>query len=551
MGMFAFVLMVSPATGADDDGRAGASIKGVLLAQASPDPVPAPSEGSENVRFEVRRYKVEGNTLLTQAALDRAVNPYIGKSKDFGDVQKALEAIQNAYADTGYAGVQVTLPEQELDDGEVEFNVVETKINKILVEGNEFFSAENIRRSVPTLVSGKTPNSFEIAESVRLANENPAKQSAVLLRASDREGYADAVIRVADARPLKYSVSLDNTGNSNTGFFRSGFAFQHANLFNRDHVLTAQYLTSTTLPDKVAVLGAGYRIPFYESGDSIDLVAGYSDVDSGTVQSLFTVTGKGLILALRYNKALRRWGDLEHKLTFGFDYRDYQNSVQPIGGGTNLVPDVTVHPLSITYAGAIRQTQQEWSFYASGLRNIVGGNDGRDIEFKASRSNGRAAYRVFRWGGTFARNLAGDYQARVQLHGQYTPDPLVAGEQFGIGGAESIRGFNERYYSSDKGYRGSVEFYTPDLGARTGVENARMRFLGFYDWGTAERNMRLPGELRGGAMDSVGVGMRISYKNNLSIRMDYAAVMHDGSQNGTVVGRANAKKWHTSIVAIF
>ena len=94
MGMVAFVLMVSPVTGAAGDGRAGASTRGVLLAQASPDPAPAPapSEGSENVRFEVRRYKVEGNTLLSQAVLDRAVNPYIGKSKDFGDVQKALEA---------------------------------------------------------------------------------------------------------------------------------------------------------------------------------------------------------------------------------------------------------------------------------------------------------------------------------------------------------------------------------------------------------------------------------------------------------------------------
>src|SRR5690606_29216538 len=143
-------------------------------------------------------------------------------------------------------------------------------VRRILVEGNAHFDSDNVRRSVPSLVPGQTPNSLDIAASVRVANENPAKQSAVLLRSAEREGEVDAVIRVADVDPLRYSVSLDNTGNENTGRTRVGFAFQHANLFNRDHVLTAQYLTTPGNPDKVTVLGVGYRIPFYAFGDSVD-----------------------------------------------------------------------------------------------------------------------------------------------------------------------------------------------------------------------------------------------------------------------------------------
>jgi len=38
--------------------------------------------------------------------------------------------------------------EQELERGEVKFVVVEVKVRKIAVDGNEHFSAENIRRSV-------------------------------------------------------------------------------------------------------------------------------------------------------------------------------------------------------------------------------------------------------------------------------------------------------------------------------------------------------------------------------------------------------------------
>jgi hemolysin activation/secretion protein len=183
-----------------------------------------------------------------------------------------------------------------------------------------------------------TPNSQDIAKNVRLANENPAKQSTVLLKGSEQEGQIDATIRVADIKPIRYSLSLDNTGNENTGRTRLGLAYQHGNLFDRDHVLTAQFITAPTNAHNVAVYGIGYRIPLYSRGDSLDFVLGYSDVNSGVVQDLFNVTGRGAVYALRYNQGLDKWGDVEHKLTYGLDYRAYQNNVNPVGGVVNLVP---------------------------------------------------------------------------------------------------------------------------------------------------------------------------------------------------------------------
>jgi hemolysin activation/secretion protein len=37
-------------------------------------------------RFEIARFAVEGNTLLTQQEIDRAVAPHVGANKDFGDI---------------------------------------------------------------------------------------------------------------------------------------------------------------------------------------------------------------------------------------------------------------------------------------------------------------------------------------------------------------------------------------------------------------------------------------------------------------------------------
>lgn len=506
---------------------------------------------NDALKFEIRSYRIEGNTLLQPEKIDKVLSAFVGKQKDFGDVQRALEVLQELYQESGYAGIQITLPEQELERGDVMFKVVEPRIGRVLVEGNEHFSAENARRSAPGLIPGKTPMTRDVAASMRVANENPAKQSAVLLRPGAVEGEVDAVIRIADVPPLRYSFNVDNTGTPETGILRTGFALQHANLFDSDHVLTAQLITAPNNFNDVQVFGLGYRIPFYERGDSLDLIGGYSTVDSGTVQNLFNVSGQGSVYAARYNHNLRKYGDLEHRVIYGFDFRAYQNLVTPVGGTFNFVPDITVHPLSATYSSQLRQERREYGLYLGILQNIPGGNDGTDEVFKNSRREARASYRLWRAGTSFTGGFNKDWQYRIKLDAQYTRDALIAAEQFGLGGAESVRGFNERYTTNDKGFRSNWEIYTPELGALIGLDAAKLRMLAFYDTGKLSRNFTQPGELESVSLDSGGLGLRMNYGSNFTMKADFAQVFHDGSQQGNPPGRRNANRWHISIGYVF
>jgi hemolysin activation/secretion protein len=565
LGMLAAVLPAhvqsSPEFAGADSARPASA---VLFAQAGPAKTPSsapaadivPAEPVAPPKFEIRRYLLEGNTLLGSEAIDRVLAPYTGKDKDFGDVQRALEALQGAYQEAGYGGVEIRLPEQELERGEVRFVVIETKVARITVEGNEHFTRENILRSVPALRMGDTPNSRRIAESVRLANENPSKQSTVLLRGSEREGEIDATIRVADIDPRRWSVSLDNTGNQNTGRARLGLAFQDSNMWERDHVLTAQFITSPSKHQEVLVLGVGYKIPFYGSGDSFDFIGGYSNVDSGTVQDLFVVAGQGSIFGVRYNHALPKWGDLEQKLIYGLDYRAYQNQVAVAGAGAEptLVPDITVHPVSLTYTANLRLTGHDLSFYFNMVQNIPGGNDGQEEDFKqlgARFQVGTANYKLYRAGLNYVKVLPADWQLRTNFAGQFTNDALVAPEQFGIGGADSIRGFNERYASNDKGYKTTFEIYTPDYGKAWGLTDGRLRFLAFYDTGSLRRNFTTANELDQASLDSAGVGLRLSYKTSFTMRLDVAHVFHDGTNYNSPDTRQNIKKFHLSLAWVY
>ncbi|HJV86352.1 MAG TPA: POTRA domain-containing protein [Noviherbaspirillum sp.] len=105
-------------------------LAGVVLA-ASVFPVLAADPPDDIARFEIKRFDVAGNTLLSAQAVEQAVAPFTGKDRNFGHVQMALEALEAEYHRLGYNVVQVALPEQELNQGVVRLQVVETKVGTV------------------------------------------------------------------------------------------------------------------------------------------------------------------------------------------------------------------------------------------------------------------------------------------------------------------------------------------------------------------------------------------------------------------------------------
>jgi len=497
----------------------------VSLAQQPAAEIPSP-------RFTINRFELAGGTLIPAQDLERLVAPFTGPGKDFGDVQRALDAVEQAYRARGYGVVRVLLPEQDITQGVVRFQVLEPRVGQVVIEGNNFFDADNIRRSLPSIKEGETPNSNAMSRNLQVLGEHPTKQTSLTLRPGASDEQIDVGVKITDEKPLRYFFTLDNTGTGDTGYYRTGFGFQHSNLFNRDHTLTGQYVTSPTQISDVTILGLGYRIPFYGLNSTLDLVAGYSDVDSGTVQSLggaFNVTGSGTIAAIRWNYFLPRWHEIEQKISLSLDYRAFKNEVT--FQGQNQVPDITIHPVGLTYSALRRFATAETSFYAGLSRNIPGGNDGDGEAFERQNFGGRAEansnYTIFRAGGNYVQSLPGDWQARAAVNMQYTSDNLVAGEQFGIGGPDSVRGYLVRELSGDRGWQSQLEMYTPDVAARFGLQDAyRMRFLAFYDYGHVRDNdpPRNPLQTQD-SIYSIGLGMRMSYKKLLTLRLDLAQIM--------------------------
>ncbi len=537
-----------------------------VAAWAQPQPAPqasAVAAGSAPVRnderFDIMRFAVEGNTLLPQARVDEAVTPFRGPGRVYGDIQQALEALENAYRSAGYTAVQVSVPEQELTGGVVRLQVVETVVGKVVVSDNRHFSEQNIRASIPQLVEGSAPNLRRISESVQLANDNPAKQVNVTLTASESTNQIDAAITVKDDNPLRVMLNVDNSGNRDTGQWRTGVAVQHSNLFNRDHVATVAYTTSPDSPSgaKVDLYSLGYRLPMYGLGDSLDFIYGKSNVTSGqtlAVNSTLNITGRGEIYALRWNHYFARSGEWSSKLVFGADYKKVDSSCNINGGllnGASLntcLPYSTL-PLSVSYSAQQQGVGQVLDYNLGIARNMATGearrNDALQVTDRYSLFTGSRQsmdnFIIVRGGASWFKVFQNDWQVRLASSLQVSPHALPPVEQFGLAGANTVRGFTERAVAADSGAVVNAELYTPDLLVKSEARG-NLRLLGFVDAARGANNnvtaaSTVPSTL---TLASFGAGLRYTLGRDFTLRLDVARVLLNGNSVTEQRGDLNA-----------
>lgn len=524
--------------------------------------LPLSALAQQDERFTIQRFEVRGAKILTAAEIERLTAPYTGPNRVFGDIQKALEAVENAYRTAGYSAVNVVVPEQELNQGVVRFEVSETPIGSVTVTGNKAFSTDNIRRSLPALREGETPNGRAISESVQLANENGAKQVEVVLGVGKQEGTVDARVSVAEEPIQRWYLTGDNTGTRPTGRLRVGAAYQHNNLFDRDHGLSVGYITSPDKPGNVDVdiFSIGYRVPFYGIGDSLDVIYAYSNTATPAQTGGLSLAGKGEVVALRWNHYFARRGEYSSRLVFGFDWKSVKSSCdpQPANPTAGCVNYVT-SPLSATYVGKEEKPGKLFDYSLGVAHNIPMGSRfpyGSSTEvdrfsLAAGNRQSRDDFTLVKFSAAYSDTVFDDWLLRLAANGQSSlGTALVGTEQIGLSGSNAVRGYLERIVATDSGVIGNLELYTPELAQKLGLSRGNLRGLIFYDTAAGHNHNGITPSEANKRISSWGVGLRYSLNKDISIKLDVAQILdyrpaleravHRGSdQDGSVLDTNN------------
>lgn len=498
-------------------------------------------------RIQVTRFKVQGNTLLSPAQIGAALDGQAG-NLSFPALQAVTERLQSAYRRAGWGTVVVNLPVQTLDQGEVTLEVLEGRLARLRVSGNAHFSSESILASLPALAEGRTPSTAELDRQLALGNENPARSVRVSFQPGMQRAAVDATVLVEDQPFARWGLALENTGSSSSGLWRTSARYRHANLWGRDHQLN---LFMETAPDRatdVAVLSAGYRVPFYVLGASLDWSAGYSDIRSnsvGTAAGDLMFSGRGHSLGVRWQQHLSSWGEWRHQFGLGLDWRRYRNActIGELGsdgcGGANAGLDV--RPLSLAYSwqrGSQMQGTVQW------VAHVLPPGHGAD--FEAQRQGARLRYQLVRGfvGGQTELDIAWALQWRGAW--QWTNDALVSAEQFGLGGVQSVRGYQEREMAGDRGWTWSTELRRAltSGGDATGMTAWHGAVFGELGQVSNRHGVDcLPGRQHC-TLAALGVGLAWAPQSSTRLRLSWARAMKAGPQTARGATRLHLSLSH-------
>ncbi len=494
--------------------------------------------------FAIRGFDISGENPLPEGETSRVLAPFLRANASIDTLQAATAALEAALKERGFALHRVVLPPQEVGET-VSLKIVKFAIGKVTIEGLQRYDAANIRASLPELREGEAPNFKTLAVQTTIANESQGKQVQVALKEAEEADHIDARIVVTEAKPWNFAVSLANTGSRSTGNDRLTFSGSHSNVLNLDHQFTGAYTTSITRTSDVQQLGFNYRVPLYRAGGVLGASYTRSTVvgDFGALKS----TGAGQTMGVNYSHYLPADGGYRSFVTLGLD--DKRFDVTEISGVP--VPGQAVRrsrPLTLGYNARVESDAASWGYNTDVAVNLGGGSGNSLAAYRSEDTRiSSARFKVLRAGANYLSTFASGWLWSVRGQLQYSTDALISGEQFGLGGASSVRGTGERPISGDRGLLATLEITTPEL-------QPGLRLLGFVDAGWLGNNS--PNGTTKPSHDklaSAGLGLRYT-AGSLAVSAEWGRIVSGSvlaNAGNTVIPRTGDNKFHVSLSARF
>ena len=224
--------------------------------------------------FEVAGYLVEGNSVLPDEQLNVIFSKYTGPAISIDQIRAGLGELQLTYREYGYVTVGVALPRQQVANGIIRVQVTEGRLGEITVVGNRYFSADNVRRALPGLVTNVLPNTKWLQPEIDRANANPDRQIYPKILPGAIPGTSTLMLQVEDQLPLHGHLEFNDKATPDTPRTRIDSALQYNNLWQFNHQVGVGYTFSPQAmkPDDygpqfydqpaVASYSGYYRIPF-------------------------------------------------------------------------------------------------------------------------------------------------------------------------------------------------------------------------------------------------------------------------------------------------
>lgn len=500
-------------------------------------PAPKPSmRPAADVKVMVRSVQFTGNTLFTDAALQKAAAEFLNKELTNDDLDELLRAVSLVYRGAGYFLAQAYFPKQDLTAGKVEIFILEGKIGKVIVEREprarlREFVAQGY---MSTLKQGEIATEKDIERRLLLLQDLPSTTVKSSLGPGANPGEADLKVQYGDdGRRLSGIAEVDNFGNKYAGSNQGGGQVFLSNPTGLGDLITVRGMVSEG--GLTQVLGASYALPVgpygtkaglsysalrYKLGGSFASSQANGDAKLGTFLLIHPfIRARDYNLFGQFNADVKKLDDRVDNepdprlsrnqrriddVRFGVfgDSRDFF-----LGGGLNsFSATYTLGKLDLQSSAVLNDDQ------TATIGGFTNGN------FQKLNVEARRVQRVSK-----------DVVLAASVNMQRASKNLTSVEKVAAGGPLNVRAYAVGEALSDDAVilNAELRYKVP----ATRVWNGDLQLVGFFDGAKVTRFRTQPlsdldqgGVLRPNrrTLYGAGVGIRIGSENNFAVVMDLA-----------------------------
>ncbi|MEI7613718.1 MAG: ShlB/FhaC/HecB family hemolysin secretion/activation protein [Betaproteobacteria bacterium] len=504
------------------------------LPQPGPQAVPqAPVvEAADTVRVTVKAFKLSGNTLIAEPELQAVLAPWVGREVSFGELQKAANAIAEAYRKRGWFA-RPQLPAQDVSSGVILINILEGRLGAVRIDdGGKELRLDRTMVS-DTMTARQKPgdplNLDDLERSSNILNDTPGVAVATILTTGKTLAESDAVIKVQDKPLFTGTAQLDNTGSRSTGDQKLSLSATLDNPGGKGDQLSANANASEgssylKLAYSLAVGNDGLRVGVNASALQYKLVG----ADFAALKS----KGDAQTVGFNSNYPLLRSGTRNISIAAAFDRKSYYNEANAVATSTKLI-----HVGLLSLTGDILDGLGAGGMTLWGVNLTTGNVDlsGNTVNKSSDNNGARTAGSYQKLGGNLARlqRLSDQVTLWAAVNGQVAGKNLDSSEKLSLGGPSGVRAYPVLEGIGDDGYVATLE-------SRYSA-TSEVQLTAFYDYGSIRRdhNARYVGALNPetAALQGAGVGVNWTKAGSFAVRASVARRIGDNPLRSILTGK--------------
>lgn len=278
--------------------------------------------------LELNNVIIKSGARIDKKAMDKKLNPYLGKEIDIALLQNILNEISDYYRKNGYLAALAFYPEQQSQNGVVEVIVKTAKLDDIKISNyasltpkTAYMLTENVRK-----FQGKEINSHELnASLLKIKDLNIFDIAGYFENSQNKADHASLTIDLIGRSRFGYELSYDNYGNESTGKNRYTLSLNSLNLSKH---ADKEYIILGTTDKKQNNLILGYSIPFTSHPTIFGFQFNYGSYELGDTYDSLEVKGNSLGGNLYIKEPLYRTLDSRVNFTGGGYYKALTDKIE-------------------------------------------------------------------------------------------------------------------------------------------------------------------------------------------------------------------------------